>query len=146
MSIETHRMGELERRDGRYCLTFRRKLAHAPENVWRAITEPDHLAVWFPWEMHGELRAGAPMRFVSREMGSVVVEGRMLEFDPPRLMEFVWSDDERLRFELEPDGSGCILTLSNTFDEVGKAARDAAGWHACLDVLVAHLGEGGVAF
>ena len=27
----------------------------------------------------------------------------------------------------------------NTFDQVGKAARDAAGWHACLDVLACRL-------
>jgi hypothetical protein len=29
--------------------------------------------------------------------------------------------------------------LINRFDEIGKAARDAAGWHACLDALEAHL-------
>ena len=28
------------------------------------------------------------------------------------------------------------LTLINRFDEIGKAARDAAGWHACLDALL----------
>ena len=32
-----------------------------------------------------------------------------------------------------------MLTLINRFDEIGKAARDAAGWHACLDVLEASL-------
>jgi len=25
--------------------------------------------------------------------------------------------------------------LLDTIDELGKAARDGAGWHACLDVL-----------
>ena len=32
-----------------------------------------------------------------------------------------------------------MLTLINRFDEIGKAARDAAGWHACLDALEAWL-------
>ena len=32
-----------------------------------------------------------------------------------------------------------MLTLVNRFDEIGKAARDAAGWHACLDALEAWL-------
>lgn len=30
--------------------------------------------------------------------------------------------------------------MIDTFDELGKAARDAAGWHACLDQLDCHLG------
>ncbi len=49
--------------------------------------------------------------------------------------------DETLRFELQPDGKGSVLTFVNTFDELGKAARDAAGWHACLDVLSCHLND-----
>jgi hypothetical protein len=44
-----------------------------------------------------------------------------------------------LRFELRPDGDGSVLTFLNTFDELGKAARDGAGWHACLDLLEHHL-------
>jgi hypothetical protein len=27
----------------------------------------------------------------------------------------------------------------DTFDELGKAARDAAGWHVCLEQLAHHL-------
>ena len=27
----------------------------------------------------------------------------------------------------------------DTFDELGKASRDSAGWHVCLDVLEHHL-------
>jgi hypothetical protein len=33
------------------------------------------------------------------------------------------------------------LTFLNTFEEVGKASRDAAGWHSCLDTLAYSLGE-----
>jgi len=32
-----------------------------------------------------------------------------------------------------------VLTFEQTFDELGKAARDGAGWHVCLDVLGYHL-------
>ena len=58
----------------------------------------------------------------------------MLDFVPPSLMELRWADDV-LRFELEPDGAGCILRLRVTFPDHGKAARDAAGWHVCLEQL-----------
>ena len=54
-------------------------------------------------------------------------------------MELRWEGDETLRLELAPSGAGCVLTLINRFDEIGKAARDAAGWHACLDALEASL-------
>ena len=74
------------------------------------------------------------------------MDGEMLAYDPPRLMEFRWGDGDVLRFELAPDGPGgeaSVLTLVDTFDEKGKASRDAAGWHACLDNLGYHLSGDG---
>ena len=59
----------------------------------------------------------------------------MLVFDPPSVIELMWGTD-RLRIELQADGDGTVLTLTDTFGELGKAARDAAGWHECLDRLV----------
>jgi hypothetical protein len=50
----------------------------------------------------------------------------------------MWGTD-RLRIELQADGDGTVLTLTDTFGELGKAARDAAGWHECLDRLVRTL-------
>jgi len=49
-------------------------------------------------------------------------------------MELRWADD-LLCFDLEADGAGCVLSLTVTFPEHGKAARDAAGWHVCLERL-----------
>jgi hypothetical protein len=54
------------------------------------------------------------------------------------VLEYRWGD-ETLRFELEPNAEGTMLTFWNTFAEVGKAARDGAGWHACLDLLAYDL-------
>ncbi len=50
-----------------------------------------------------------------------------------------WRVRGTLRFEIEPDGAGTRFTLSNVFDDIGKAARDAAGWHSCLDALEREL-------
>ena len=130
--------GSLEQVAGRWRLRFVRTLAHPPERVWRALTEPEHLAVWFPTEIHGERAAGAALRFVFAGDEGPPIAGQMLVYDPPAVLEFRWGE-ETLRFQLEPQGAGCRLTFLNTFDEQGKAARDAAGWHACLDVLACHL-------
>jgi hypothetical protein len=61
-------------------------------------------------------------------------------FDPPHTFEFRWGPD-LIRFELRPSDGGTILTLLDTLDERGKAARDGAGWHTCLDALQAALDD-----
>ena len=43
----------------RFQLRFTRKLPHPPEKVWRALTEPKHLAAWFPTDVEGERAPGA---------------------------------------------------------------------------------------
>ncbi|HEX6023669.1 MAG TPA: SRPBCC family protein [Solirubrobacter sp.] len=131
--------GQLFERDGRFELRFERSLAHPVARVWSAITEPEGLSAWFPFAIEGERRAGAPLRFVFAEDELSDFTGEMVEFDPPSVMELRYEDDETLRLELRPSDTGCVLTLINRFDEIGKAARDAAGWHACLDLLETHL-------
>ena len=60
--------------------------------------------------------------------------------EPPSLLEFRWGPDViRLEIAARGEGEGCTLTLLDTFDELGKAARDAAGWHVCLEFLASHL-------
>ena len=130
--------GELDRSQGRPTLRFTRRLAHPPEKVWRALTEPEHLAAWFPTTIDGELVAGAKLSFSFRDLDIPSMDGEMLACDPPSLLELNWSD-ERLRFELTPDGDGTLLRFTASFDELGKAARDGAGWHACLDLLACDL-------
>jgi len=131
--------GTLEQTPSGPRLRFTRRLAHPPEKVWRAITEPEHLAAWFPdtivverWEV------GAPLRFESAPVEGGGFDGEVLEYVPERALEIRWGPDV-IRLEVEPDGDGTRLTLLDTIDELGKAARDAAGWHTCIDQLEHHL-------
>ncbi len=128
--------GTLEPVGDRWRLRFRRDLAHPPERVWQAITDPSELAAWFPQQVSGEWRVGSQVSFGDDAHGSFT--GEVLRCEPPRLLEYTWGPDV-LRFELEPSRAGCTLTLVDTFREQGKAARDAAGWHVCLDSLAAAL-------
>ena len=57
-------LGTLERRGESWAVVFTRRFDHPVERVWRAITEPEHLASWFPGRMEGELRPGALLKFV----------------------------------------------------------------------------------
>jgi uncharacterized protein YndB with AHSA1/START domain len=136
---DAHVNGQLEQHGDRWQLRFTRHLAHPPEKVWRAITEPEHLTAWFPTDIEGERATGAPLRFVFRNGEGPTIDGRLLTYDPPSFLELQWGDEETLRFEIEPEGNGSLLTFVNTFADLGKAARDAAGWHVCLDALTHHL-------
>ncbi len=127
--------GVLERGGGTVTLRFTRKLAHPPEKVWRALTEAEHLAAWFPTTIEGDYAvAGAPLKFSFREVPMPPMDGQALTCEPLELLEFVWGD-ETLRFELTAHESGTVLGFSATFADIGKAARDGAGWHVCLDQL-----------
>ena len=137
--------GELLQRHGRWELRFSRELAHPVDKVWTAITSPEGLSAWFPFDVVGPREAGADLRFVFRAGEGPEFTGSMVEYEPKSVMELRWEGDETLRLELAEAGSGSVLTLINRFDEIGKAARDAAGWHACLDVLEGALsGEAGI--
>jgi uncharacterized protein YndB with AHSA1/START domain len=126
--------GELQQAGDRWQLRFTRRLPHAPEKVWRALTEPQHRKAWFPDTVEGEFAMGATLRFVSDEDAFPPFEGKVLTYEPPRVLELTWGPDVLL-FAIEPDGDGSVLTLVDTITEVGKAARDGAGWHECLDRL-----------
>jgi len=127
-------LGVLERGPDEVTLRFVRRLPHPPAAVWRVLTEPEHLAAWFPTTVEGDLTPGATLQYNFRDMDLPGFDGAVLAVDPPRLLEFSWGD-ERLRFELTPDGPHTVLSFSASFAEIGRAARDAAGWHTCLDLL-----------
>jgi len=132
--------GRLEQVGDRWQLHFTRRLPHPPEKVWRALTEPEHLKEWFPNDIEGERKEGATLRHVFRNDEAPVMQGEMLRFDPPALLEFSWGDD-LLRFELraDDDGKTTVLDLVDVLEDIGKGARDGAGWHVCLDALEQHL-------
>ena len=130
--------GTLHAREGRFVLRFERRLAHPPEKVWAALTDPAELRHWFPQDVEADLRPGGTMRFTFRGAEAPPFDGEVLVYDPPRVFAYRWGPDV-LRWELRADGSGCTLTFTDTIEAQGKAARDAAGWHVCLEALAARL-------
>ena len=108
--------GSLETVDDRPAIRFERRLDHPVQRVWRAITEPDELGHWFP--------PGEDLEITHSE--------------PPRLLAGSWYGDA-LRFELRPDGDGCVLVFTHVLSDRSTAARDAAGWDRCFARLAALL-------
>jgi uncharacterized protein YndB with AHSA1/START domain len=114
-----------------------RTLAHPPDAVWRALTEPAELVRWFPCGVvveGGTWRVGARLTFpFPPETIDLTLSGEVLVVDAPRVLVYTWGD-ETLRFELDAVGGGTKLVLVDLLAP-GHAARNAAGWEDCLDRL-----------
>ena len=122
--------GTLEERGSRTLLRFERRLRQPPERVWQALTDLHELRRWHPSPFELDARVGGAVRYLPPG-GVAMGEGKVLEYDPPRVLAYTWGDDE-LRWEVRPDGDGSVLLLTHTFDDRFKGARDAAGWEVCL--------------
>ncbi|HEX6255285.1 MAG TPA: SRPBCC family protein [Euzebyales bacterium] len=126
---------ELMPRDGRWAVRLERRLSHPIDRVWQAITQTDHLNVWFPAHVAGEMRTGGQLTFTFGDTADEpATHGTVLQADPPDLLVYTWDDNE-LRFELTPDGDATLLVLVNTFDDRPGAASFATGWGLCLAAL-----------
>lgn len=110
--------------------------------MWRAVTEPERLSRWYPFAVVAlDLRVGGAMRFDDGE--GTVLDGVVVELDPPRRFAFSEhapeemrrENDDLVRFELEPDGDGCLLVFTHVFDDRPGAASYAVGWDLCLRML-----------
>ena len=103
--------------------TFRleTRYPHPPDRVWQAITDPEHLAVWF-MPMQIDLRVGGRVLLVDygQEGKSPPAEGVVTACEPGSLLEYRFDKGEwdwpesTLRYELSVDGDGCRLVFSQT--------------------------------
>jgi uncharacterized protein YndB with AHSA1/START domain len=129
----------IEKDGDTWTLVLVRHLRHPPAKVWKALTSPDDLRAWAPFDADRNLgvvgrarltTVGAPTPMIS--------ESQVTRADAPNVLEFTWGGQE-IRWELEPQGSGGTrLTLWHNIDR-RYIAMGAAGWHICLDVLDGHI-------
>jgi uncharacterized protein YndB with AHSA1/START domain len=117
-----------------WTLVLVRELRHAPTAVWRALTDPESLREWAPFDADRDLGAAgaATLSMVGGEEPEVPA-CTVKRAAPPRLLEYTWGED-LLRWELEPIASGTRLTLRHTLGDRAWLPKVAAGWHLCLDV------------
>jgi uncharacterized protein YndB with AHSA1/START domain len=139
--------GELRVDGTRRAVRFERRYDASPAEVWSALTEPKRLARWLA-DVELDLRVGGEyvLRFSPND-DSQMTRGKVLALEPERLLELTWlypgEEDTVLRLELRPDGEGTVLVLDHRGLPAEAAAGYGGGWHAHLDSLEAHLGDGG---
>lgn len=126
---------EIQKDGERWTLVLVRDLRHPPAKVWKAITDPEHLREWAPFDADRNLGAvGAVKLSTVGAPTPLVTEAQVKRADAPKVLEFNWGGQD-LRWELEPQGGGGTrLTLWHNIDR-RFISMGAAGWHVCFDVL-----------
>src|SRR4051812_45850194 len=99
-------------------ISFEFDLHHAPEKVWRAITDPVLLTEWLLPVVEFQLEPGAAFKFKTQPFPGWdgTVNCRMLEIEAPRKLSYAWVVGEMeldtiVTFTLTPTGSGTRLSL-----------------------------------
>lgn len=137
-----------------------RTLPGPVERLWQYLTDPEKRARWFAGGPM-EPRAGGKMELFFHhkniapneappeeyrhvhEQGSAM-PGKVLRWDPPRVLSYTFSDDSDVTFELIPQGKDgktvlLILTHRSRGTDLPEVSNFAGGWHTHLAILVALL-------
>jgi uncharacterized protein YndB with AHSA1/START domain len=132
---------------------YRVYIKATPEAIWDAITKPDWTQRYgyrgiaeYDLRPGGKYLARAPEEMQSMGMPEVVVDGEVIEADPPRKLVQTWRalwDEEiaaegptRVTFDIEEDDGG-VTRLTVTHELEG------APLHAAQITSVARIHEGG---
>lgn len=125
----------VEKNGDDWTLVIVKNLRHSAAIVWHAITDPEQLREWAPFDADGNLAAaGRKVRLTT--VGAPqphVTETTVIRSEAPHLLEYKWGNFD-MRWQLESTDTGTRLTLWTKIDR-RYIAMGAAGWHICLDVL-----------
>jgi uncharacterized protein YndB with AHSA1/START domain len=127
------------------------ELRHAPEKVWRALTDPVLLSEWLLPVVELKLEPGARFRFQAPAFPDWdgTVRCQMLEIDTYKKLSYAWvvgdmEIDTVVTFTLTPTASGTRLSLEQTgFKPSQKQAAGGAryGWKMMGEKLVELLAK-----
>ena len=127
-----------------------------PEQVWDAITKPEFTTRYFHGtRIESTFEPGAPYLSLAGDGDQTLVDGEILESDPPRMLKHTWRalyDPEtasepfsRVTWEIEPQEGG-VTKLTVVHDQLEAAPKTAesvaGGWSYVLSGLKTLLETG----
>jgi len=130
-------------------------IAAPPEKVWQALTSPDFTRKYF-WDRTVEIEPKIAGAFVLRlPDGRINVQGKVVDWDPPRKLsvtwQVVWPEEFRklpeclVSYEIAQAGDAVRLTMTESHSwEVPEAILSGgrSGWPAILSSLKSLLETG----
>ena len=132
-------------------------IASTPEKVWQALTSSEFTRKYF-WERDVEIEPKRGGAFVLRlPDGRINVQGKVLDYDPPRKLSVTWHvewpEDFRklpecvVTYDIAPAGGAVRLTMTESHSwDVPEAILSGGrtGWPAVLSGLKSLLETGTV--
>jgi uncharacterized protein YndB with AHSA1/START domain len=122
------------------------------EKLWQALTDAAFTErYWFGNRVTSDWTVGSTYRFASH--GKPMVEGKVLESDPPRRLAYSWDvvkegvarePTSHVTFDLVPRGKVVKLTVThNELDDRGETLRSISqGWPMVMASLKSFLETG----
>jgi uncharacterized protein YndB with AHSA1/START domain len=130
-------------------ISFEYDLTHAPEKVWRALTDPQLLSEWLLPAIGFKLEPDAAFMFKTQPYPGWdgTVNCRILEIETHRKLSYAWTVpflDTVVTFTLTPTGAGTRLSIVQSgFNEAQQREFGGAryGWNMMGQKLVDLLGR-----
>ena len=108
-----------------------------PEQVWDAITKPEFTTKYFHGtKIESSFEPGTPYLSVAGDRDETVVDGEIVESDPPRMLRHTWRalyDPEtaeephsRVTWEIQAQEGG-VTKLTVTHDQLEASPKTAEG-------------------
>jgi uncharacterized protein YndB with AHSA1/START domain len=125
-------------------ISFEFDLPHAPEKVWRALTDPALLAEWLLPVVDLKLESGAAFTFKTQAYPGWdgTVNCRFIEIEAHRKLSYRWTVpflDTVVTFTLTPTASGTRLSLVQSGfkpDQKRESGGARYGWKMMGEKLV----------
>lgn len=138
--------GRWRRIEGGWELRFERRLRHAPERVWAALTTPEGLRCWLAEaDIHGAPGGHMKLRFTQSATESFpdtedhrTQHNEVLVWRPVTRFDHTFGDpDSVVSWRLEPDGDGTHLTLIHRAPQSWESdlSSTLSGWHHHMEGL-----------
>jgi uncharacterized protein YndB with AHSA1/START domain len=142
MDFRPDNFGDIDVTGDTTVVTFRRRIEHSIDDVWRMITREDELLRWWGDATVDLYQRVFMVRWLNRDADGEYpqMHAVITEVSPPNVLQLDGDMHGRLRFELVADGEQTVLTLVNTIglpDE--QQTLHMAGWHFHLDALTRAL-------
>jgi uncharacterized protein YndB with AHSA1/START domain len=141
MSVATtHELGTVRRTGDTVEVVFHRRYARPIEKVWAALTLPERLSGWFASSTTiDRLGVGGVIDLDFKEE-NYRSKGRIVVWEPMRTFAWEWSEPDGsnvslVRWDLEPDGDGCRVTLTHSGLRPSDARDVGPGWHTHLQAI-----------
>ncbi len=128
-------------------LVFEVTIKSTPEKIWEAITSPDWSKRYlFDSAIRSDFRRGSKVEWNAAN-GAAMVDGEILEIDPPWRLVTTWRSlwdpslapepASRVTWEIEERKGACLLRVTHDQLERSPKTRGAVtpGWRQIVDKL-----------